>query len=154
MSLPANWVDRIFLKLSMVYGQDFMRRYEGLQVEAVKADWAHELRSFAQKPESIGWALEHLPAGGIAPTVIDFRNICARRPDPAAQAQLSKKADPEVVRMCIERLRQGGIDMPHQGGPDIRWAHKIVDRCKRGERVSAAALQMARNVIEHRSRVA
>jgi hypothetical protein len=75
MSLPETWVDRIFTKLSLVYGHQFLSRWDGLAMADVKADWAHELRGFAQNPGAISYALEHLPPGK-APTVLEFRAIC------------------------------------------------------------------------------
>ena len=60
MSLPSPWVDRIFDKLTLTYGQAFLRRWQDIDMGAVKSDWAHELAGFAQHPRAIAWALDNL----------------------------------------------------------------------------------------------
>lgn len=78
MSLPENWTDKIFQKLALVYGRDFTGRYEGIPLEEVKADWAHELSGYQQSPHSIAYALQNLPEK--PPNVLQFRAICRSAP--------------------------------------------------------------------------
>lgn len=100
MSLPSVWVDRIFTKLSLVYGRDFLSRWEGLELDDVKADWAHELSGMSVRPERIRYALENLPASK-PPTVLDFRAICMQAqfdelpalPAPMSAEQIQKNMD-------------------------------------------------------------
>jgi len=92
MPLPAPWVDRIFDKLSVVYGHQFMGRWAGIPVEAVKADWAHELSALEANPSAIKFALENLPPSA-PPTVLEFRALCSRRPDVAPPALPARKGD-------------------------------------------------------------
>jgi hypothetical protein len=108
MSLPAAWVDRIFEKLSLVYGQSFLRRWDGIDLAAVKADWAHELRGFAQAPNAIAHGLAHLPTEGQAPTVLQFRQLCVRAPmvEREALTQSQSKPDPQRVAATLARLRE------------------------------------------------
>lgn len=80
MSFPAAWVDRIFEKLTMVYGHQFLGRWSGLDLEAVKADWGRELARFQQNPAALAYALDNLPANE-PPNVLEFRALCNRRPD-------------------------------------------------------------------------
>ena len=79
MSLPAAWVDRIFEKLTMAYGHDFLRRWEGLDMALVKADWAHELAFYAAMPHAIRFALETLPPDK-PPTARTSRALCSSVP--------------------------------------------------------------------------
>jgi hypothetical protein len=81
MSLPMPWVERIFTKLTMVYGRDFLGRWEGLDISEVKADWAHELSGFKDHAESIAYALKNLPDSGKPPTVLEFRAMCRKAPE-------------------------------------------------------------------------
>jgi hypothetical protein len=78
MSLPEAWVDRIFERLTVVYGHQFLARWDGLELTEVKANWAYELRGFAQNPSALWYGLEHLPAAK-PPTVLEFRPATARR---------------------------------------------------------------------------
>ena len=80
MQLPSEWVDRIFEKLALVYGRDFLGRWDGLDMGAVKADWARELGRFANAPDSIRFALDNLPVSK-PPTVLEFKHLCNRAPE-------------------------------------------------------------------------
>ena len=81
MTMPSSWVDKIFQKLTLVYGRDFLGRWEGVPLEEVKADWGHELNGYENAPQAIAYALQNLPPK--APTVLEFRAIC--RSAPAAE---------------------------------------------------------------------
>lgn len=84
-SLPSAWVDKIFKKLTLTYGRDFLARWEGVEISAVKADWGYELRGYSKFPEAIAYALENLPEGK-PPTVVEFRAMCFKRPDTSMPA--------------------------------------------------------------------
>ncbi len=104
MSLPDVWVDRIFTKLSLTYGRDFLSRWEGLELDDVKADWAHELSGMAVRPERIRYALENLPASK-PPTVLEFRNLCMQAHFdelPALPAPISK----EQIERNLQRVKE------------------------------------------------
>lgn len=106
MSLPIPWVDRIFEKLTLTYGREFIARWDncGMPIADVKADWAHELGGFEAHPGSIAYALENLPADR-PPTVMQFRAICRMAPLPTLPALTSPKADPDRVRAEIAKLK-------------------------------------------------
>lgn len=114
MAMPSAWIDRIFEKLQLVYGSHFTGRWSGVSIEAVKADWAHELDGMEQHPDSIKHALQHLPIDQ-PPTVLQFRELCRKAPLPkhkelpappvnkaAADAALSKIA--QVTSHAGDRL--------------------------------------------------
>jgi hypothetical protein len=104
MSLPPLWVDRIFEKLGLIYGRDFLNRWEGMPLEAVKADWAKELEGFERWPEAIAFGLKNLPPER-APTVLQFRDICRKAPAKEVQTLPPPKPDPERVRSEIAKLK-------------------------------------------------
>lgn len=79
MSLPASWIDRIFERCTLVYGRDFLARWEGLDIEAVKTDWARELDGFENRGGSaIAWALDNLPDR--APSSVEFKRLAKQGP--------------------------------------------------------------------------
>lgn len=80
MSLPAAWIDRIHARLLVRYGAGWIRLWEGVPPEAVKADWAEVLSGLSQ--EAIGHALDHLPIDR-APTALQFRELCRHSPSRA-----------------------------------------------------------------------
>lgn len=147
MSLPIEWIDRIFDKLSLTYGQPFLRRWADIDLNAVKSDWAHELAGFEQHPHAIAWALQHLPDAS-APTVLEFRTL-ARKAPPEVLPQLPEpKADPERVKAEAAKLL--ALVKPASASGVIRtaWAHAIVDRHAAGAQVSPLVLRMAREVAQ------
>lgn len=103
MSLPKLWIDRIFAKLTMNYGHDFLRRWEGIDLLLVQDDWAHELSSYEKAPHAIAYALQNLPAK--PPTVLEFRAIAQRAPVPLEAALDAPRASPDVVRKAIAEAR-------------------------------------------------
>jgi hypothetical protein len=105
MSIPAAWIDRIFEKLTLRYGREFIGRWDstGIPIEDVKADWAHELAGFERMTEAIAHALANLPPR--PPTVHDFREIARKCPPPVFKALPGHKADPERVKAEIAKIR-------------------------------------------------
>lgn len=145
MSLPAAWVDRIFEKLSLVYGRDFTGRWEGMDLNTVKSDWAHELSGFAQHPEAIAWALQNPPER--APSVLDFRKIARLAPEQKAP-QLEYSAAGKA-RVEAELAKLGHVKKTPTMGKDYRaWARAIVERHKAGEKITRAQLAMAKDALK------
>lgn len=149
MSLPLKWIDRIFEKLSLVYGQEFLGRWEGIKLADVKSDWAHELAFTAERPEALAYALANLPER--PPTVATFKRLCQECPRPALEAPqqaATTKASPEVVAAELARL--GAVLKPRQRRPmiDDSWAHRIVAKAESGLAVSPTVLAMAKSVVD------
>ena len=141
MSLPANWVNRIFDKLTLVYGQPFLRRWADLDLDAVKADWAHELDWFKDHPESVAWALQHLTAN--PPTVLEFRNIARAaplKPVPMLEEPIPAP-NPEIVAAVIS-----GLAKP-VGDDGKNWARKHLSRNQDGLNVRPYTLRLAREAM-------
>lgn len=97
-------VDMIFTKMNLIYGRDFSSRWEGIDMQDVKNDWAHELSGFERRPQAFSYALQNLPATK-PPTVIEFRAIVLRAPEMAAPRLDAPRANPEVVRRALEQAR-------------------------------------------------
>ena len=83
--LPAEWVMRIFQRLTGVYGSQFRAKYShvenGIDIGIAMAAeaWANELGDFVNRPEAISYALDHLPKDH-APNAIEFLDACKRCP--------------------------------------------------------------------------
>lgn len=130
MSLPMPWVDRIFLKLTLTFGRDFLSRWEGVPIEDVKADWAHELRGFQQNPSAIAYGLENCLAGK-PPTVHEFKTACSRRPE-ASPRLSSPVVDPVIAARVLEGLR--AQKQVEAGTKD--WARRLKARHVAGDKLS------------------
>lgn len=144
MSLPRSWVDKIFDKLTLVYGQPFLRRWADLDLEAVKADWAHELAGFEQHPEAIAWALQNLPTDK-PPTVLEFRAMARKAPAKELPRLEAPKADPAVVAAVVAGLNPS-IRAP-KGDDGKDWARRHLARHKEGHKVPAITLRFAREAL-------
>lgn len=145
MSLPVAWIDKIFTKLTLVYGRDFLGRWEGLDLNAVKSDWAHELAGFERFPEGIAYALTHLDPIR-PPTVFQFRDLARKAPLPEAKQLPAPLASPAVIAEQFKRLA------PRlkcaQPSADKRWAVAIMSRVEAGEQLSPTTVRFAREAVD------
>jgi len=117
MPMPASWIDRIFDKLTMVYGHQFIGRWSGLDLSKVKADWAHELDGMEAHPKSITYALQHLDPDQ-PPSVLQFREICRRAPEekpPALPApEINQVAAQAAIQRAVSHATQPKHDVLHR----------------------------------------
>ncbi len=144
MSLPSNWTDKIFAKLTLAYGRDFLGRWEGIDLNDVKTDWSHELSGFDSHPEAIAYALANLPPK--APTVIEFRAIARRAPLPDVPRLEAPRADPERVAAELAKLAPiRSAVREAAGGKD--WANSILERHAAGEQIRPICLRFAREAL-------
>jgi hypothetical protein len=136
------WVEKIFQKLSLNFGRDFLGRWEGIPIEDVKADWAHELRGYQQNPSAIAYGLEHCLSDK-APTVQDFKAICNKRPDkPLALPE--PPASPERVAEEMKKLEQ----LQRAGRVDHKaWAKSLKERHDAGEKINMNQVRCYRNAL-------
>ena len=145
MSLPTAWIDKIFEKLTLVYGQSFLRRCADIDLNAVKSDWGHELSGFENHPKAIAWALQNLPIER-PPSVLEFRAIARKAPADDAPRLDAPKASPD--RVAAELAKMAPIRMAFTNTRGKEWAHRIVARHAAGDKINALPLKMAREVVE------
>ncbi|MET3371998.1 hypothetical protein ABIC89_001039 [Variovorax boronicumulans] len=146
MSLPAAWVDRIFDKLTLTYGQVFLRRWQDIDMNAVKSDWAHELSGFERFPKSIAWALQNIPPDK-PPTVLEFRAIARRAPE-EEQPRIEQAAAGKE-RIAAELAKLGPIlAKTAPTGDSLDWARRVVQRHECGAyKATRTSLAMARDAL-------
>lgn len=126
MALSSRWVDAVFARMLVRYGSAWLRMWDGVDIDAVKADWAQELAGLEGKPSSIKHALENLPADR-PPSVTQFKALCANSPD-IFKALPEPKADPQRVNEALGRMRQMKVGVrPNQ------WAYDLQARELAGE---------------------
>lgn len=149
MSLPTTWVDKIFDKLTLTYGQQFLRRWQDIDLNAVKSDWAHELSGYERFPKAIAYALQHLPVDK-PPTVLEFRAMARRTPADEAPRLEAPKADPSLIAAELEKLAP--LRELTFAKPSTEWAYRIVAKHDAGQRVNYLPLKMAREVVANTER--
>lgn len=134
MQSNASRIDWLFAKLSVRYGDAFLRQWSGAAPQVVKADWAEVLEGFDDR--SIGYALRYLPA--TPPNAIAFREICRRAPEPE-QARI---AGP-TVRADLARVREliaSVIDAKRDG---VTPAERVAARLRQIEAANGGVLSEA-----------
>jgi hypothetical protein len=106
MSLPSTWIDSLFARLTVRYGVAFMRQYECLDMDAVKADWADVLGGFKDHPDALRHGLDSLDPDR-PPTAMQFRKLCNAAPrDDKVLSLPAPVADPERVAAVKRKLAE------------------------------------------------
>lgn len=146
MSLPTPWLDRIFDKLTLTYGQQFLRRWQDVDLNAVKSDWAHELSGFQQHPRAIAWALQNLPVDH-PPTVLEFRALARKAPAEDVPLIEVARASEATIKAEIEKM--GAIRMAALQADRWAWARAIVDRNAATGKVTQTVLHIATEALKN-----
>lgn len=107
-SLPDAWIDSLFARLAVRYGTAWAAKWEGLDMAAVRADWADELAGYAKKPAAIKHALGHLPPDR-PPNVSQFLLLCRNCPEPFP-ALLMAPAPTDEEKAKVRSLLQQARD--------------------------------------------
>jgi len=148
MSLPPEWVEKIFKRMALEYGSRLGSLWSGLDPEEVKAHWARELAGYVNAPQALGHALDHMPDDR-PPTLPEFRKLCRGAPVPALKALPAPAADVARVSAALSRARQSVASV---GGR--HWALVLRDRERAGDRLNQmqreawrAALPMAERAV-------
>ena len=142
-------IDRLFERLSAVYGPAWERSLGATPVLEAKALWAHQLQAFADRLEAIVWALDELPES--PPNVIQFRNLCRMAPTAAAPRLAEPKADP--ARVAAELAKLGQLrTAPTAGTTHMKaWAYQLQARDQAGDTICSYARKAYREVIRHQA---
>ena len=146
MSLPLPWVDKIFEKLTLVYGQQFLARWRDIDMEVVKADWALELSGFEKCPTAIAYALQNLDADK-PPSVLALKAIARRAPAVEVPRLNEPAADPE--RMAVELAKFATIrGAVNDSGYDHKeWAKRLKARHAEGGKLSLFQVHCYREAL-------
>jgi hypothetical protein len=144
MALPIRTVERLFDRLTTTYGTEFTNVWKGLNMNAVKTTWAHELSFYADRLKDIAWALENLPDR--APNLIQFKNLCRQAPS-IEQKQLPP---PEIncERMKAELEKLTDIHIKAADKDKKEWARRLVQRAANGERITSINLRFAKMALK------
>jgi uncharacterized membrane protein len=121
-----------------------MRMWEGIDIQAVKADWAMQLGWYQNDPGAIAHALECLPVER-PPTVSQFRELCRRSPVEAPKQLPAPKPDKQRLAEVLASLKA----MTTRRGAD--WARRLQEREQAGERLSAAQRRAWRQALVERA---
>ena len=143
MSLPIAWVDRLFEKLAIRYGRDFLGRWEGMPIADIKTDWSDVLSGFKGHPYSIAWALDNLPEVK-APTATEFRALCRKAPTPNVPQLEAPKASRERMAAELEKLapivKRKEVDQKD-------WARRLKARDEAGDKLKPIQIRFYKEAL-------
>lgn len=74
--LPDSWIERLFDRLSALYGVKFLDMWKGTDLANVKQTWAEKLGGFCDRPEIIRDALDACDDRPFPPTLPEFMGAC------------------------------------------------------------------------------
>ena len=105
--LPDSWIEKIFSKMSSLYGTLFSDRWRDCDLAEVKEVWAEELSSFSDHPECYGLALKAMVSEcKFPPTLPEFVALCRKSYSRPKLVALEHKLTPEDIERNKERARQ------------------------------------------------
>jgi hypothetical protein len=100
MALPDSWLDHLFGRLAVRYGDAWLRKWDGVPMSAVRADWAQVLDGVSG--DSIAYGLQYLPQD-YPPTAAAFKALCSGHRGPNTLLLPLPKV--EVNHEAVAKLR-------------------------------------------------
>lgn len=141
MPLKSETVDAIFARMLVRYGNTWLAKWEGVPLDAVKADWASELHGISR--DAIVYALGFLPLE-FPPTVAQFRVICGRAPERQVPALPAPDRDPvKAQQLAVEAKAKVGRCYPSRN-----WAHALKAADAEGAKLTITQRTMYRAALE------
>jgi hypothetical protein len=146
MSLPNAWVEALFARLAVRYGRSWLSHWEGVEMSAVKADWADQLAHYRSDSASIRYALDNLDPVK-PPSVLQFRELCRRAPVVAIPQLLPPNLPPQRAEEVREKLQEAFESiLGHACASDRQWARDLRMRAAAGFVLTRAQREMLDSV--------
>jgi len=146
MSLQMAAIDRIFSRLAMTYGTEFTNKWGTLNGMDVKTHWSHELSTYSDNLNAIGWALQNLPDR--CPNLIEFKSLCKQAPRAEYAALEAPKASAEIVDKEILKIVSSFVKPKKDNVDHKLWAKKLRDRHTSGEKLSVLQIKMYKSALD------
>lgn len=107
MALPSEWVDRIFERLTVLFGRRFGDLYAGVDPQRLRDAWAVELAGFESQPDRIAKALHSLKGAQHPPTLSEFIALCRQQhSEPSAGLLSAPRGNADVARANLKKVRE------------------------------------------------
>lgn len=157
------WIERIFAKLTSIYGDDFTRNWRGIDPEEIKAEWADTLGGF--HAADIASALQACRSQPKAPNLPEFASLCRQNMNtrntvtlapltPEERAAAAKVAETVAKAMSAKEANTKGY---YVNGVLVtvfkQWAVNIVNREASGEQIPEVSKKAWRDVLNYESTV-
>ena len=115
-----SWVERIFARMSAMYGRLFAEMWAGTDLQAVKTVWADDLAPFSG--QQIAWAMEQCKGRDLPPTLPMFRGFCQQAPRLEVPALPPPRVPREVAQERAQQLRKTAEQASRRQAGDTSWA--------------------------------
>jgi hypothetical protein len=140
--LPPKVIDKLFFRLSNVYGSQWTNLWRDNDIDEVKELWRDELGYFANNLEAFAWALAHLPER--VPNLVQFKKLLNDAPtaNAAPAIDYGKAAPiPEAIAVELKKIAQ-----PRE--VDYKaWAKKILNDVEQGIKRRPIAVRFAKEAL-------
>ena len=152
MSLPTPWIDKIFQRFMLTYGDHFLAAYRSMPIVEVKSLWSEKLAGFVDNPDAIAFALANLPSER-APNVLQFRDICRQAPAPNRLQLPAPEEDPEKVAAELRKLKDAARKTFHGDKSAkkqvdcLAWAKRLKARHDGGEKLGMYQIACYRRAL-------
>lgn len=107
--LPTAWIERVFERLSALYGSKFADLWRGCDIEGVKSVWAKELAGYS--PDEIARGIAACRTRDWPPTLPEFLKVCR----PALDYE-------RAFIEAIEQMRKRETGGDEWSTPAVYWA--------------------------------
>lgn len=144
--LPPKVIDKLFLRLSNVYGSQWTGLWRDNDIDEVKDLWADELRYFADRLEAFAWALDHLPER--VPNLVEFKKLMMAAPTSKKPDALEWTATTPIPPAISEQLKK--VKVP-KAVDHKAWAKKILQDVADGIPRRPIAVRFAKEALSIRN---
>lgn len=135
------WVERIFSRMSAMYGRLFADMWAGSELHEVKAAWADDLGVFCG--QQIVWAMEQCKSRELPPTLPAFRNLCQQAPRPEVPALPAPRVPQEIAQQRARELRKQAERVAARRIDGLAWAKTPPASGARGSLWERAVIDVA-----------
>lgn len=140
-ALPHVWIDKIFARMSAVYGAQFSAKWGSEDLGNVVSVWADELRNFRDHPMAIKYALLNLPTD-FPPNLQQFKNLCrdgiTHEPKPLAIERKLTHEEIEFGRMRVEQIAREVLKPTNAR----KWIYDLKSRINSVHQPSVAVMRI------------
>lgn len=104
--LPKEWIDRLFQRFAVVYGNRLFSNFDGVPMDEVKAEWGRELGRFSADHLRVALDMLRHAHPSFVPTLYEFEALCVEATRRQA-ATVTKLPGPktEIPPHIAEQLR-------------------------------------------------
>lgn len=130
-----RWVDVLFSRLQVRYGDAWTRKWDGIDPDAIKADWCEALSTIVDRnPKAVTHALQHLP--DYPPNCDGFLRICLLAPSPTL-ALVAPVDKPDKAFAAQTHAKVQAAAAKQVGSPAEILVAKMRAKVASGERLSS-----------------